>query len=293
MGLGLTLTARRKDGTEFPIEVSLTHIPDEESGLTMAFVTDISARVEQDRQARQIEKLASLGSLAAGIAHELNNPIGIILSRIELMLLEADDQPVAGDSRADLQVLHRHAQRLSQITQGLLSFGRERQRAPLPLDLNEVVEETLLLAGKQLGHVGIHVLTTLDTGLPRILGDTTALEQVLINLVLNARDAMPTGGTLRIETSLAPAQSDAIRLVVSDTGSGMLPEVLAKLGQSFFTTKPQGSGLGLSVSFTIIREHGGTVDVRSEPGHGTVFTIVFPPLPDRSPSGTEPGDPAA
>lgn len=237
--------------------------------------------------------LAELRNLAVGIAHELNNPIGIILSRIELMLLEAEDQPAASDSRADLQVLHRHAQRLSQITHGLLSFGRERQRTRLPIDLNEVVEETLLLAGKQLGQAGIHVLTTLDASLPRILGDTTALERVLINLVLNARDAMPTGGTLRIETSLAPARPDAIRLVVSDTGSGMLPEVLAKLGQSFFTTKPQGSGLGLSVSFTIIREHGGTVDVRSEPDHGTMFTVVFPPPPDRSSAGIEPGDPVA
>jgi signal transduction histidine kinase len=144
-----------------------------------------------------------------------------------------------------------------------------------------------------LGHAGIQVLKTLDARLPRILGDATALEQVLINLVLNARDAMPTGGTLRIETALAPAQPAAIRLVVSDTGSGMLPEALAKLGQSFFTTKPQGSGLGLSVSFTIIREHGGAVDVRSEPGHGTVFTVVFPSLPDQAPFRAESGDPAA
>jgi signal transduction histidine kinase len=234
-----------------------------------------------------------LRNLAVGIAHELNNPISIMLSRIELMLLEAEDQPVAGDSRADLQVLHRHSQRLSQIAQGLLSFGRERQRTPEPIDLNEVVEGTLLLAGERLGHAGIQVLKTLDARLPRILGNATALEQVLINLLLNARDAMPTGGTLRIETALAPAQPAAIRLVVSDTGSGMLPEALAKLGQSFFTTKPQGSGLGLSVSFTIIREHGGAVDVRSEPGHGTVFTIVFPSLPYQAPFRAESGDPAA
>jgi signal transduction histidine kinase len=209
------------------------------------------------------------------------------------MLLEAEDQPVASDSRADLQVLHRHSQRLSQIAQGLLSFGRERQRTREPIDLNEVVEGTLLLAGERLGHADIQVLKTLDAHLPQLLGNATALEQVLINLVLNARDAMPTGGTLWIETSLAPAQPAAIRLVVSDTGSGMLPEVLAKLGQSFFTTKPQGSGLGLSVSFTIIREHGGTVDVRSEPGHGTVFTVVFPSLADRASSRSESGDPAA
>jgi signal transduction histidine kinase len=109
-----------------------------------------------------------------------------------------------------------------------------------------------------------------------MLGDRTALEQVLLNLLLNARDAMPTGGTVEIETSTDPAQPRTIRLVVSDTGQGISPEILAKLSEPFFTTKPSGSGLGLSVSYTIIREHGGTVDVRSEPGRGTTFTLRFP-----------------
>jgi hypothetical protein len=277
MGLGLTLTGRRKDGTEFPIEVSLTHLPDEAGGLVMAFVTDISERVARERQTRHVEKLAALGSLAAGIAHELNNPIGIILSRIELMLMEGEEQPHAAESVTDLQVLHRHAQRLSRIAQGLLSFGRQRQRDRRPLDLSEVVEDTLLLGGKQLSREGIHVLTRLDAGLPRMLGDPTALEQVLLNLLFNARDAMPTGGTVEIETSTDPAQPGTIRLVVSDTGHGMSPDILAKLAEPFFTTKSSGSGLGLSVSYTIIREHGGTVQVRSEPGRGTTFTILFPP----------------
>lgn len=277
MGLGLTLTGRRKDGTEFPIEVSLTHIPDEAGGLAMAFVTDISERVAHERQTRHVEKLVALGSLAAGIAHELNNPIGIILSRIEVMLMEGEEQPHPAEVVTDLQVLHRHAQRLSRIAQGLLSFGRQRQRDRQPLDLSEVVEDTLLLAGKQLSREGIHVLTRLDTGLPRILGDPTALEQVLLNLLFNARDAMSSGGTVEIETSTDPAQPGTIRLVVSDTGQGMSPEILAKLSEPFFTTKPSGSGLGLSVSYTIIREHGGTVHVRSEPGRGTTFTLRFPP----------------
>ena len=277
MGLGLTLSGRRKDGTEFPIEVSLTHLPDEAGGLAMAFVTDISERVAHERQARHVEKLVALGTLAAGIAHELNNPIGIILSRIELMLMEVEEQPHTAEAITDLQVLHRHAQRLTRIAQGLLSFGQQRQRAPQPVDLSEIVDDTLTLAGKELSREGIHVRTRLDANLPRMLGDQTALEQVLLNLLLNARDAMPTGGTVEIETSTDLVQPRTIRLVVSDTGQGMSPEILAKLSEPFFTTTPSGSGLGLSVSYTIIREHGGTVDVRSEPGRGTTFTLRFPP----------------
>ena len=276
MGLGLTLTGRRKDGAELPIEVSLTYIPDEAGGLAISFVTDISERVAHERQARHVEKLATLGSLAAGIAHELNNPISIILSRIELMLMEIPEQPHAVEAITDLQVLRRHAQRLSRIARGLLSFGRQRQRDPEPLDLSEVVEDTLLLAGKQLTREGIHVRTALDSSLPRILGDPTALEQVVMNLLFNARDAMPAGGTVEIKTSTDPDQPEAIRLVVSDTGHGMSPEILARLSEPFFTTKPSGTGLGLSVSYTIIREHGGTVHVQSEPGRGTTFTILFP-----------------
>jgi len=282
MGAGLNLTGRRKDETEFPVEISLSFVPDDEGGLAMAFVTDISGRVEQERHARHIEKLAALGSLAAGIAHELNNPIGIILSRLEVMLLEGADEQPTSTFLADLQVLHRHAGRLARIAQSLLSFGRQRQRGRGAVDLAEVVEDTLLLAGKQLSRERIHVLTALEGGRPRVWGDATALEQVLMNLLLNARDAMPTGGTLRIETSLAPVSSGGTLLVVSDTGCGMPPDVLARLAEPFFTTKATGTGLGLSVSYTIIREHGATVDVWSDPGRGTTFTITFPPLPGRS-----------
>ena len=284
MGVGLNLTGRRRDGAEFPVEISLSIVPDDEGGLVMAFVTDISGRVEQDRRARHVEKLAALGTLAAGIAHELNNPIGIILSRLEVMLLEAEDQHLAAESVADLQVLHRHAERLGRIAQSLLSFGRQRQRDHEAVDLADVVEDALLLAGKQLSRERIHVLTTLDHGLPRVWGDATALEQVLMNLLLNARDAMPTGGTLRIGTSLAPGLSGGIRLVVSDTGCGMSPDVLARLAEPFFTTKPAGTGLGLSVSYRIIREHGAEVDVWSEPGRGATLSITFPPLPGRPPA---------
>ena len=250
----------------------------------MAFVTDVSERVARERQTRHVEKLAALGTLAAGIAHELNNPIGIIQSRIELMLMDLEGHAELVDGVADLQVLHRHTQRLGKIARGLLSFGREQcQLERRPIDLNEVVEDTLLLAGKQLSRERIHAVAMLHERLPRIIGDPVALEQVLMNLLFNARDAMPTGGTIRIETAygLAP---DTVGLVVSDTGEGMAPEVLARIARPFFTTKSNGTGLGLSVSYAIIRDHAGAVDVQSEPGRGTTFTIRFPCPPGHSPA---------
>jgi signal transduction histidine kinase len=128
------------------------------------------------------------------------------------------------------------------------------------------------------------VITLLHDGLPRVLDEPTALEQVVMNLLFNARDAMPTGGTVRIETGPGSSEADSIRLVVSDTGPGMPPEVLARLAEPFFTTKASGTGLSLSVSYAIIREHHGTIAVQSEPGRGTTFTLSFPPATGQTPA---------
>jgi PAS domain S-box-containing protein len=276
MGAGPTLAGRRKDGSEFPVEVGLVHIPAEDGGLAMVVVSDISERVEFERHVRHVERLAAVGSLAAGVAQELNNPIGIIMSRIELMVMEIEEQRGTPELLADLQVLQRQAQRLDRIAQGLLSFGRQRQPNRQPIDLSAVVRDTLLVAGTQLSREGIHVDSRLDASLPWILGDPMALEQLLTPLLLNARDAMPTGGTIRIETSVVPGKLDAIRLVVSDTGHETPPEQLPNGAEPFVVTKANGTRLGLALCDTIVREHGGTLDVWTEPGRGTRFTVVFP-----------------
>jgi hypothetical protein len=280
MGLGMNLAGRRKDGTEFPIEVGLSAIRDEHGGVAIAFVTDISERVLRERQARHIEKLTALGSLAAGIAHEINNPIGIILSRIELMLMDAEERRGSPEEVEDLRTLYRQAQRLNRITDTLLRFGRRRAPEPQPVDLGAIVADTLLLARYELIRDGIEVATSFAPDLPQVSGDPTALQQVLMNLLLNARDAMAGGGTLSISAKRAPNEPGAVRFEVADSGHGMPADVLAKLAQPFFTTKPHGTGLGLSVSYTIIREHGGTVTVASEPGRGTTFTITLPAIAD-------------
>jgi PAS domain S-box-containing protein len=249
----------------------------------MAFGIDVTERKRAERErtaleqaARRAEKLAALGTLSAGLAHELNNPIGIISSRIEVMLMEASTTGLPDVIRDDLTVLHRNAQRVAQIAKGLLSFSRQSPAERAPVRLGDVVRETLLLAGKQLTRDGIQLILDLDDALPVIVGDTNALQQVVLNLLTNARDALPSGGHIRIETRRAPDRSHAVRLTVEDTGRGVCPDDLARIFDPFFSTKPRGTGLGLSISDGIVREHGGTIDVESEVGRGTRFVLTFP-----------------
>jgi signal transduction histidine kinase len=241
-------------------------------------VQDITERLALERSARQAEKLAALGTLAAGLAHELNNPVGIISSRIEIMLLDAESTPLPPEVTEDLRVLHRHAQRVARIAQGLLSFARQSSGQREPVDLNHLLEETLLLIERQVVKEGIVVKRALAPDLPLIWGDGNALQQVMLNLLTNARDALGQGGEIAVQTAPVDGQPGAARLVVRDTGPGIPPEVLGRIFDPFFTTKSEGTGLGLSISYGIVRDHKGTVDVQSRPGEGTTFVLTFPPL---------------
>ena len=282
MGIGLDLAGRRQDGTEFPVEISLSHVPSANGGVAIAFITDITERKRVEAQLQrqrevlyQNEKLAALGTMAAGIAHEMNNPLGIITTRIEVMLLDAEQQHLPPEVLEDLQVLHRASQRVARIAASLRSFARHAPGDRVPLDLNAVVEECLQLMQKPLAADNVQVVANLDRTLPPILGDASTLHQVLMNLLTNAREAMPSGGQVRLETSPAE-RPNWIRLLVADTGPGIPTEEISKIFDPFFTTKRAGTGLGLSVSYGIIQEHGGTVDVQSRAGEGTTFIINFP-----------------
>jgi PAS domain S-box-containing protein len=240
-------------------------------------VRDVTQRVGLEQSARRAEKLAALGTLAAGLAHELNNPIGIIFSRIEVMLMEAERMDVPSRVLEDLNVLHRHAARVARIARGLLSFARPGPGQFGPIDINDIVVDTLLLAEKQLAKAGVTVRRVLDPGLPPIRGNVDTLQQVVLNLVTNAADAIADDGEIVIETRALADPPGAVALRVSDTGSGIDPGELAKIFDPFYTTKPQGTGLGLSVSHQIVRDHGATIDVTSSPDGGTTFVVTFPP----------------
>ena len=273
MGGGLDLVARRSDGSEFPVEISLSYVQTDDGLRAIAFVTDITQRQAMERATRQAERLSALGRLAAGIAHEINNPIGIMTSRIELMLMDAEANGLPAETIEDLRVVHRNAMRVATLARNLLSFAREAPRERRPVDLNEVVGNVLLLVRKEFGRQDIRILSELHTPLPPVHGQGNALEQVLLNLLTNAAEAMTERGEIRVTTAVADGR---VRLTVADTGQGIAPEQLAHIFEPFFTTKPSGTGLGLSVTYGIVEDHGGTIDVESTPGQGTRFSLTFP-----------------
>ena len=234
---------------------------------------DVTERIQMERIARQTEKMAAVGTLAAGIAHEINNPIGIITSRVELMLMEAREKGFAPDVMKDLKVLEKHAERVAKITRGLLSFSRQAPWKLTAVDLNHVIEEALLLVEKQLAKEKIVLKKNLAADLPKIQGSANHLEQVVVNLLNNAREAMSEGGTVQVESHRA---EEMIEIRITDTGPGIPPEFLPRIFDPFFTTKEQGTGLGLSITYGIVREHGGNISVESRPGAGSTFTIQIP-----------------
>ena len=238
-------------------------------------IEDVTSRVALERQVRQAEKLAALGTFSAGLAHEINNPLGIITSRVEVALIEAGGKDIPKQLLDDLKVIEKHAHRAARIAQGLLSFSRQTAWRLVPVDANQVVEETLLLIEKQLLREQIALERCLASDLPKVMGSPNHLEQVLLNLITNARDAMTVGDRLRVESRMSP-DGARVQIVIADTGKGIPAELAERIFDPFFTTKAGGTGLGLSISYGIIKEHGGTLEVESEVGKGATFTIGLP-----------------
>jgi PAS domain S-box-containing protein len=243
----------------------------------LIIVDDITERMELESQLSQAEKLSSIGLLAAGVAHEVNTPLAVISSYAQMLTKQ-----INGDAKLGplLEKITRQTFRASEIVNNLLNFSRTSATEFSAIDLNKIITETLTLLEHQLKTSGVKVQTDLYAGLPLIHGNSGKLQQVFLNLFLNAKDAMAgKGGTLHIST----ANGDSVQVNISDSGAGIAPEHINKIYDPFFTTKnvpregqSRGTGLGLSVTYGIIQEHAGKIRVDSQPGQGTTFQLEFP-----------------
>jgi two-component system NtrC family sensor kinase len=218
------------------------------------------------------EHLASVGRLAAGVAHEINNPLTGVLAFADML---RQKENMDEQDRQDLDLIVRETKRAREIVRGLLDFARETPSVKKNLNVNDVLRETLRLLGNREAFQNIYLVDALAADLPLINGDKNQLQQVFLNLSLNACEAMPDGGTLMLSTSSA---GDKVIVEVADTGCGIKREQWDQIFQPFFTTKPvgKGTGLGLSVSYGIVRQHDGTLEVKSEVGKGSTFTVTLP-----------------
>lgn len=237
-------------------------------------VKDIEQQHVIREQMAQADKLASIGELSAGIAHEINNPLGIILGYTQLMLRQEEDDT---QRRDDLKTVERHVRHCKSIVEDLLNFARTSTPKKELMDIHAIIDDVLHFIAQHSSVDGVRIDTHYDKRIGNLLVDEKKIKQVFINLLMNAKYAIDGNGTISIQTGLS-ACGRRVLIRVHDTGGGIEEKNLARIFDPFFTTKPtgEGTGLGLSVSYGIIKNHGGDITVESFPGKGTTFTIVLP-----------------
>jgi signal transduction histidine kinase len=255
--------------------------------LTMAFsiyfISTIIARLRDNEQkvvrlSRHLalsEKLASVGTLAAGVSHEINNPVGVIRNKVQILRYRIEDGDPPAKLIAELDTIDKHSRRIGQITEGLLTFSRETPFALVPLDLNVLVREAADLVRVPFRSAAVQLETEVSPAPVPVRGSANHLLQVLINVLINAKDASPGGATVKFGSAI---QDGSAVLWVQDRGCGIDAENLAKIFDPFFTTKDvdKGTGLGLAISHGIVERHGGRFEVDSTPGVGSTFRVVLP-----------------
>ncbi len=303
MGLGLQLSARRRDGSEFPAEISLSSIASADGrSMVLAAVRDVSDRLEleRQRQRREIEaqreqshRLESIGQLAGGVAHDFNNLLGVILNYATLAQRAIDDPAVSDD----LQQIRNAAERAADLTRQLLAFARRDVTRAEVLDIGELVGRFAQMLDRTLGD-SVDLVVACDRGVPAVVADRHQIEQILLNLCLNARDAMPSGGSLVVACDAVDAEAaelqlpsgSYVRLSVRDRGVGMAPDVVDRAFEPFFTTKApgEGTGLGLATVYGIVQQNEGAVRLLSTPGEGTTVEVYLP-ASDDVPEGAQHG----
>ena len=271
----------RQDGRTVDGNLSAAMIYDDDGNevATVGSFVDITERIEMERALRntqeqllQSEKLAAMGRLTSQIAHELNNPLYGIMNTLELLKSEVSPE---NKRRKLLDMSLSEIVRLADMLRKMLSFSKPEHEEKKPVDINTIIDEILMLHEKQLQEHSIKIKTEFDQGLNQVFASTSQLRQVVLNMVSNARDAMPDGGTLMVRTF---EDDGFVKIQFVDTGIGIRKENIDKIFDSFFTTKAsvKGVGLGLSVCYGFIKEHGGDIQVESVPGEGTTFTILLP-----------------
>jgi len=234
-----------------------------------------------ERNLRQSEKLATVGQLASGLAHEIGTPLNIIYGRADLIKRRVEDRE---GIQKNLDVILQQTERITKILQQLLGFVRKKKPEQKPLNVCMILETTLDLLDQQIHKQRVTVEKDLKENLPPVTGDPDQLQQVFLNLIINALQSMPNGGTLRLSASsktiskegLKDGQRQYMEICVEDTGAGMEREVIQNIFNPFFTTKDTGTGLGLMVTQGIIQDHEGWIDVKSEVNKGSVFKVYFP-----------------
>ncbi|WP_428563056.1 MAG: two-component system sensor histidine kinase NtrB [Solidesulfovibrio sp. DCME] len=277
---------------QYEMVASPIHHPDDPEHHILVFKRDVTREKEYQAKFYQAEKMATIGMLATGVAHEINNPLTAIsgfaegLRRRLPTLREKVDARVMDDVEDYVATILQECRRCKDIVTTLLTFSRQRTVSFSPVSLNAVVEDTLKLLRshlKQRNQAKITVRTELCDNLPRVLGDEHQIKQVMLNLLVNAMDAIAGPGRIVITTF--QTTSGAVCLSVADSGCGIKPEHMDKLFEPFFTTKRAGKGIGIGLStcMTIVDKHQGEITVKSDPGQGATFTVKFPLTPDKLP----------
>jgi hypothetical protein len=286
MGIGMDLAGSRKNGSEFPVEVSLSFVESPEGVFGIAFVTDISQRKTLEQQLMHAQKMEAVGRLAGGVAHDFNNMLTVISGYSRMIL---DDLPAGSELRGYLEETLKAADRAASITSQLLAFSRRQVMQAAVVDVNHIISRAEKMLRRLIGE-DIELELSLANALDPIRADPNYLEQAIVNLAVNARDAMPGGGRLLVATHEIELDEEHARLYpeavpgryaclnVSDSGIGIPPDVMPRIFDPFFTTKEagKGTGLGLATVFGIVKQHGGWIKVQSTPGLGTHFQIFLP-----------------
>jgi two-component system NtrC family sensor kinase len=266
---------KRADGIEVNslISGSLDNDPERMESTIHFLVKDIEQKKIIENQMAQADKLASIGQLSAGIAHGINNPLGIILGYTQLLMRDED---ATTERYADLKIIEKHVKNCRLVVEDLLNFARSSTTEKEAIKIHEAIDEVLNFIEHHSEIHHIEIRKDYDKNIPPLLLDDKKIKQVFMNLIMNAKDAVGKSGTICLSTKYDRSKRQ-VAIKITDTGSGIEKKNLKRIFDPFFTTKPtgEGTGLGLSVSYGIVKNHGGNIFVESKPGTGTTFTVVL------------------